>query len=337
MNARNFNRVVIEEIPLYRAGNSVSGFLNAFGNALKEIRVTGTLGYILSLCPEKFRDIFSLNGKISEITLEANHGNGRSDIRIQTADGKVCVIEAKLPTVDPYAQVSKYVADWKVLLTNFPPTKKKESGVTYVSWQQLGDCLNEISRSKNYLIRAHSIEFLKYLEEYGMIARDDSNEIYDREINEESTLTLFLKARLYACEFKKGRRFSGVGYFAPHFGKQLVLQYPGVGYGISYVSRIDSVEVVESSRAFTDLVAKRRGKKWNKDHLKYLRGFSKTYPWPPGEKRTILFLGPPRLVFNPPVTKKYLQKGSGWLSKNYLSFDQLFRAWHREKIYEVEK
>jgi len=40
-----------------------------------------------------------------------------------------------------------------------------------------------------------------------------------------------------------------------------------------------------------------------------------------------LLLGAPRLVFNPPVKKGNLQKGTGWLSRRFFSFDELFAAW----------
>jgi hypothetical protein len=33
------------------------------------------------------------------------------------------------------------------------------------------------------------------------------------------------------------------------------------------------------------------------------------------------------LVFNPPVQKENLQRGSGRLSKRFFSFDNLFAAW----------
>jgi hypothetical protein len=41
-------------------------------------------------------------------------------------------------------------------------------------------------------------------------------------------------------------------------------------------------------------------------------------------------LGQPRLVFNPPIGKKYLQPGSGFLIKHFFFFDDLFKAWQRQ-------
>jgi hypothetical protein len=39
-----------------------------------------------------------------------------------------------------------------------------------------------------------------------------------------------------------------------------------------------------------------------------------------------LLLGEPRLVFNPSIRKERLQKGKGWLSRRFFSFDELFAA-----------
>ena len=68
-----------------------------------------------------------------------------------------------------------------------------------------------------------------------------------------------------------------------------------------------------------------RGGRWlnsNRGLLSFMRK-----EWNKVQKRSLLFLVSPRLAFNPPVKKETLQKGSGWLSKRFLSFDELFSAW----------
>jgi hypothetical protein len=57
------------------------------------------------------------------------------------------------------------------------------------------------------------------------------------------------------------------------------------------------------------------------------------WSWEKNYRRNFLFLGEPRLVFNPAVKKEQLQKGKGWLSKRYLTFDELFRAWSGKNLY----
>jgi hypothetical protein len=46
-----------------------------------------------------------------------------------------------------------------------------------------------------------------------------------------------------------------------------------------------------------------------------------------GERYTMLLLGKPRLVFNPPIKKANLQNQPGILVKRFHAFDELFAAW----------
>jgi len=155
----------------------------------------------------------------------------------------------------------------------------------------------------------------------------ESVEIYAREINEGKTLTLFLKSHLYGCNYEKGSRLPEARYFAPHFGQNIAANYPGIQVGISYIARIQTVEVVESWQDLIDIIKTVRGATWLRKHKIFLDPIHKAWNWNHGEKRYFLFLGTPRLVFNPSIGKEYLQKGKGWLSKRFYSFDSLFEAW----------
>ena len=160
-----------------------------------------------------------------------------------------------------------------------------------------------------------------------MIDTKESVEIYAREINEETTLALFLKARMYVCDYQPGSRLAEAHYFAPHFGQAIARDYPGVLVGVSYIAKLEHVEVVESWGELTEAARETRGKPWfntNKHFMLPLRGWG----WKDA-KRYVLFVKTPRLVFNPPVLKKNLVTGSGWLAKRFFSFDELFAAWGR--------
>ena len=61
-------------------------------------------------------------------------------------------------------------------------------------------------------------------------------------------------------------------------------------------------------------------------HMPLLRPLLQAWGWH-NVKRNVLFLSTPRLVFNPPVLKKNLVKGYGWLAKRFFAFDELFAAW----------
>ena len=162
-----------------------------------------------------------------------------------------------------------------------------------------------------------------------MFGKSEVPEIYAREINNEETLSLFLKARLYSCDYEKNSRLAQTLYFVPHFGQHIARKHPGIERGLSYVARIQCVEVVDDWRHFRDRVQEIRGKVYIRKNLQYI-GFIKKWPWR-SVRRNIVFLEEPRLVFNPPVKKENLQAGRGWLSKNYLTFDALFKAWNANK------
>lgn len=150
-------------------------------------------------------------------------------------------------------------------------------------------------------------------------------EIYAREINDEESLALFLKGQMYGCRYEKRSLLAEALYFAPHFGMRIARNHPGVHVGISYIASIERIEVGETRSDLLEAVKEVRGKNWLNSHMQFLQPLHRQWEWP--VKRSFLFLARPRLVFNPPVLKDALQKGSGWLSKRSFSFDTLFEAW----------
>ena len=162
-----------------------------------------------------------------------------------------------------------------------------------------------------------------------MIKPQEPVEIYAREINEPMTLTLFLKSQLYGCWYDAGSRLPQAKYFAPHFGRSIAETHPGVHIGISYIARIEEIAVVGDWEDFINTVKSIRNGTWLNKHRDevYALKNHEGWDWKSDRKRAFLFLGQPRLVFTPPVKKENLQSGKGWLSKRFLSFDELFAAW----------
>jgi hypothetical protein len=318
----------VEVIPLLRGGAVVSSLLGAFGTSLRETRLTATLGYIISLKPDIFNDLFKFDGNVLSVSLEANHEKDRSDILVETSKGNG-VIEAKLDPTDPTTQAFKYAAKWRVLLTDYVPyeEQKKLRGVKYIQWSDIAKILRSHSRSSNRALMFACSDLLKCLEDNNMIRKQESVEIYAREINEEATLALFLKARMYGCQYQASGRLPEALYFAPHFGRSIADAHPGVKQGISYIARIESVQVAEGWKEFLVVATSVRGKTWLNSHMEYLEGIHRRWEWKDAGKRSFLFLGEPRLIFNPAIKKDNLQKGKGFLSKRTFSFDQLFAAW----------
>ncbi len=305
----------------------VSSFAGAFGNALRETRLTAMLGYLIALEPEKSCEFFAFRGKPLSVSLETQHDSDRSDILVETTAGWG-VIEAKVTATDPFGQARKYPAKWRVLLTEYTASGKqgRRRDVKYLRWRDLTKLLQQLARSPDNRVRFVSRDFLGHLEEHAMIRTKESVEIYAREINNEETLALFLKARMYGCHYEKRSRLADALYFAPHFGQRIARNHPGVQVGISYIAGIERIEVVDTWSDFLQTVREVRGKQWLNGHIRLLQPLRRGKDWR-DTKRSFLFLSAPRLVFNPPVLKDSLQKGKGWLSKRTFSFDKLFDAW----------
>ena len=315
----------VEQIELLRGDSVVSSLAGAFGSGLRETRLTAILGYLVALQPERFCREFGFSGRPLSVALETHHARDRSDVLVTTTEG-TGVIEAKVGNHDPFDQALKYPARWRVLLTEHLPTARERArrGICYLRWRDLVHVLAELSKSTRTEVRFVSEDLRRHLEEHNMIPKSESVEIYAREINEESTLALFLHGRMYGCYYQARARVQEALYFAPHFGQSIAKNHPGILVGISYLARIENVVVVESFQELCAAIVEIRGRAWYKSHddlIKPCRHGS----WE--KRRSYLFLGEPRLVFNPPVKKQKLQAGTGWLSKRVFSFDTLFEAW----------
>lgn len=163
-----------------------------------------------------------------------------------------------------------------------------------------------------------------------MIRRPDGVEVYAREINDLPTLRLFLEGHLYGCTYESSSDLPHARYFAPHFGGKVAAQHTLVSQGVSYVARIERVDVFDSWPGFRDLMKGVRGRSWMREQSGILDELHRHWTWRRGEQRSLVVLSPPRLVFHPPIEKRYLQRGKGWLSRRTFSFDDLFVAWHHQ-------
>jgi hypothetical protein len=319
-------------IPIFRGGSVVSSLGNSFGGSLRETRLTATIGYLISLAPKPFLNLFNIREIPTEINLELSEDNGRSDIQLVTRKGTV-VIEAKTELIDPLKQALRYNAKWRILLTNYcAGSYVSGKKARYITWQNIADVCAGLCKNHDYRVKFLSYDLITYLKEHKMIKRDDIIEIYAREINEEKTLALFLHGRLYGCDYERGSKLTEANYFAPHFGQSIANSHPGISTGISYVAKIESIEIAESVEDVKSVIRKNRGKAWLKKNLDIVQPILDGWSWK-NVRRNFLFLGEPRLVFNPAVKKEQLQKGKGWLSKRYLTFDELFKAWSGRSLY----
>ncbi len=320
-----------ERIDLLRGEGLVTSLAGAFGGGIKETRVTALLGYLMALDIQPFLELFRFSGVPQTVRLENYHDMNRSDILVETTKG-IGVIEAKIDATDAWKQAKKYIGQkWAVLLSSHQAStnQMRQNRIRYVHWEELAKLLRKLNGKANPKVRFIAEDLLNYLERYNMIKEHESVEIYAREINESVTLTLFLKNWLYGCLYEKNSRIARANYFAPHFGQFLAKTLPGIHVGISYISRIKQITTIDNWDDFCDSIKTIRGKAWfkaNKEEITKLKKHE-GWDWTKNIKRTFLFLEEPRLVFTPPVQKRYLQKGKGYLNKRFLSFDELFKAW----------
>jgi hypothetical protein len=330
MARANGNRDSSERVDLFRGGSVVSSLPGAFGASLRETRITALLGYIIAQKPEAFREILNLKGDVLEIGIESDCDGDRADVEIVTTRG-TCLIEAKCGATDPSRQARRYRADMRVLLTGLlaPERDGRADKIRYVSWQRMANHLGRVANGSGAPVKFLCGEIVRYLEEHNMVTMKEPVEVYARDVNKEYTLDLFLQAHLYHCWFARNSRLPEAQYFAPHFGWSLACKRAGVLQGISYVAKIEQVLVVDSCDDFKRVLSNTRGKDWTRTHQELLSTV-KGRSWKRGDKKSILLLGQPRLVFNPPIGKKYLQPGSGFLIKHFFFFDDLFKAWQRQ-------
>lgn len=318
-----------ETLHLLRGGSVVTSLFGSFGHGLRETRLTATLGYMLALWAEGFQKLFSIKGDIRSVSLEHNHENDRSDIFMETSEGNI-VVEAKVTGRNPKAQARKYPAARRIIISRYLPSfaERQLKRCQYVTWHDVATFIEEQCLAHSSELKIIGLNLLSYMEEHHMIQAKSPVEIYAREINEESTLQLLLHGRIYICGYKPNSRLPEALYFAPHFGRLISRQHPGVHEGISYIAKIEDIEIVETWKDLKRAIVHQRGRSWLKKNNYIINNIS----WlRRRKKRSVLFLDEPQLVFNPPVRKENLQSGSGWLSKHFLSFNILFKAWKEKQ------
>jgi hypothetical protein len=148
-----------------------------------------------------------------------------------------------------------------------------------------------------------------------------------RDMNEPVALDLFLNAHLYECAHQTKSGLPQSRYFAPHLGWKLARSTPSIRRGFSYIAKIEDVSVCAGSFELRELLRQRRGPDWLKKHQERLDAFDRRWRWRKNVRRSVVLLGRPRPVFNPPVPKESVQTGRGFLNKRSVSFDELFTGW----------
>jgi hypothetical protein len=165
-----------------------------------------------------------------------------------------------------------------------------------------------------------------------MIPDHEAVEIYARDINNDETADFFLKGHIYGCAYKMRSRLPKAQYFAPYFGRKVSASHPGLQEGVSYIAKIISVEVAETPADFMAIAREVRKKADFNGEQDYVKKVKEWF-WGRNKKWSFIFLSVPRLAFNPPIQKPFLQKGRGFLNNHFYSFDEFYQALGGEEIF----
>jgi hypothetical protein len=320
---------------IIRSNSSSSDLLSAFGSRTKETRLTAILGYLFFLKHTELLELFQIRDEIKSVQLEYVINKQRADILV-IAGNTITIIEAKLYFDDPYLQILKQAKEirlrkefkgYKIKLFALTQYKfnKQQGKVKYIFWNEIHKALLNTKQLQSN-VKILGEEMAKHMENQGLVKSEDRYEVYAREVNAEINLKFFLQGCIYFCKTENNNKIERCSYFAPHFGAKISSIIPGIQQGISYIAKIKEVEYVKAKDVakFNAIV-----KKHNIRFFRYMQqnNYTSSNSINFNLDHKILLLERPAMVFNPPIQKGRLQKGSGWLSKKYFAFSDLFDAW----------
>lgn len=162
------------------------------------------------------------------------------------------------------------------------------------------------------------------------MTNDAQPEIYLRDMSSISSVQLFFRHRIYKCQSKYYNSARRNLYFAPYFTKQMANKISEqnlvpVGEGISFVSRVEAVQVVDTCDVLNFLKDHDHGSA--KEAARIIRKIHRS------KDVLIMLLGEPRLLLPSPVTKAKLSEimpfGTGAMGSRSCSFDSLLAASQR--------
>ena len=335
---------------LTRANQDVGSFLSVLGS-LRETRLTAELGFLVSRFPEEFGPLLGFRPlPADEISVEETDAGERYDVLIRQS-GETHIIEGKLGPTQHVGQLLRYVRSVRrtrgrrPALTvvddgsefsqsrqrAFQPINRQVKSLRFVTWSQVAEVCRGIS-GKRRLFKIDSAgaiiarEMATHLRENNMTT-EAQPEIYLRDVSDTESVQLYFRHNLYKCQTKFYNSARRNLYFAPYFTRQMAdaISHDNlvpIGEGVSFVSRVQKVQVIET-----------------RDVLAYLK--ANNHPNPKAATEVIrqshrarevllMTLGDPRLMFVSPVTKAKLSQvipfGKGAMGSRSCTFDDLLAA-----------
>jgi hypothetical protein len=216
-------------------------------------------------------------------------------------------------------------------LRGFEKIRKGVKKLHFVTWSQVAKTCQTIALKRKNLARDPlgtmiAKDFAEHLKENNMTT-EPYPEIYLRDIGDVPSVELYFRHQIYKCQSKFYNSARRNLYFAPYFTQKTASKVSGVnlvpvGEGISFISRIESVHVVDKRDILPFL--KERKHPTAKEAADTIRRSAR-------EKEVlVMMLGKPRLLFISPITKHKLNKlggfGVGAMGSRSCTLDDLLKA-----------
>lgn len=289
----------------------VNNFLSSFGE-VKETRLSSILGYLISLEPKIGEDLFNLKSSITKVFLEkgATNSSDRNDLMIFTSDNKTHCIEIKIDRFTD-RQLNRYYKEFKSLhvIGNHEQINKtiKDKLGSSNTWQDVVKVLKPYLKSKktNHDVKFLITNIISYLGENRMI-KHEFKDIYIRDLSGTS-VDVYFSQNFYQCQSKFFDSISKCRYFAPYLSKsnqrgERESIYKVLGIGISYFSKIKSVNLLKGS----EITAFLKLNDYTKQHIDKIFDNSEDLRKSGKQQRTIILLEDPIRLVQKPITKKEL-------------------------------
>ena len=335
---------------LTRANQDVGSFLSVLGS-LRETRLTAVLGFLVSRFPEEFGPLLGFRPlPADEISVEETDAGERYDVLIRQS-GETHIIEGKIGPTQRVDQLLRYIRSVRHTRGRRPALTVVDDGsefsqsrqrafqqverqvkfLRFVTWSQVAVVCSRVA-DKRRIFRTDPTgaviaqEMATHLKENNMTT-EAQPEIYLRDVSDTNSVQLYFRHNLYKCQSKFYKSARRNLYFAPYFTRQMANAISQdnlvpIGEGISFVSRVQKVQVIETRDVLAYLKANKHPKP--KDAAEVIRQSHRA------REVLLMTLGEPRLMFVSPVTKSKMSRvipfGKGAMGSRSCTFDDLLAA-----------
>lgn len=316
--------------------------------------MTAVLGFLVARFPEEFSTLLGYRPSSTDaVTVEETDAGDRYDVIFRGAS-EALIIEGKIGPTQNVSQLLRYIRrlhhktgrkpaltvvdDGSEFLQSrlraFDTVKGSVSRLKFVTWNKVADVCRQIASKNRYFkidrvgaVIAH--ELAVHLKEHNMTT-EPQPEIYLRDVSSTESVQLYFRHHIYKCQPSFYNSARGNLYFAPYFTRHTADELSQdnlvpVGEGISFVSRIKSVQVI-ATRDVREYLKEHRHER-AKEAAEIIR---KAHRAP---EVLIALLGEPRLMFVSPITKTKLSRlelklrfTRGAMGSRTCTFDDLLAA-----------